>query len=152
MVPGRTREARPAVRGRGGAQHRPGREPRAVGGSRLVPRDLADRCSARWEPVDTTSARLIVPFGDDTEVLTVTFDPGTGLLERMESMRFKDETDDAKVLWTNQAQDWDELGGMPVPLRTAVTWADEGTPWARLRTEGIVIDADLDRSIEQAGP
>jgi hypothetical protein len=106
----------------------------------------------RWEPVDATSARLIVPVGDENETLTVAFDPATGLLDGMESMRFKDETDAAKVRWMNRADDWYELDGVPVPLRTSVVWADEGTPWARLHTEQIVRSADLDRYIEQAGP
>jgi hypothetical protein len=79
--------------------------------------------------------RLIVPFGDVTETLTVAFDPATGLLARMESLRFRDETDAPKVRWTNDAHGWDELDGVSVPLRTSVTWADEGTPWARLQTE-----------------
>jgi hypothetical protein len=33
-----------------------------------------------------------------------------------------------------------------------VTWADEGTPWARLRTEEMILNADLDRYIEAEGP
>ena len=99
----------------------------------------------RWEPVDATSARLIVPFGHENETPTVAFDPATGLLDGMESMRFYDESDAAKVRWMNRADDWDELDGVPVPLRTSVVWADGGTHWARLHTEQIVRNADLDR-------
>jgi hypothetical protein len=105
-----------------------------------------------WEPIDATSALLRVPFGDVTEEFTVTFDPDTGLLERMESMRFKGEENETKTLWLNEALDWDVLDGATVPMTTTVTWADEGTPWTRLRTEELILNADLDRYIEAEGP
>ncbi len=106
----------------------------------------------RWEPIDATSARLVTPFGDETEEFTVTFDPDTGLLERLESMRFKGEEHDTKTRWVNQALDWDVLDGVPTPMTTTVTWADEGTPWARLRTEEVILNADLDRYLRADGP
>ena len=105
-----------------------------------------------WEPIDAGSARLLVPFGDETEEFVLTFDPETGLLERLESMRFKGEDDETKTLWLNEALDWEMLHGVPVPMTTTVTWADEGTPWARLRTEGLTLNADLDRYIDAEGP
>ncbi len=105
-----------------------------------------------WEPIDATSARLIVPFGDGTEEITLTFDPDTGLLQRMESMRFKGEEDETKTLWLNDALDWETLDGVTVPMTTTVTWADEGTPWARLRTEEMILNADLDGYLEADGP
>jgi hypothetical protein len=108
--------------------------------------------SASWEPIDATSARLIVPFGEEIEELTFTFDAETGLLQRMESMRFKGGQDETKTLWVNEALDWDVLDGVPVPMTTTVTWADEGTPWARLRTEELILNADLDRYITSEGP
>ncbi len=106
----------------------------------------------RWEPVDATSARLLVPFGEETEEFTIVFDGDTGLLRRMESMRFKGEQDETRTLWLNEALDWDLLDDAAVPMTTTVTWADEGTPWARLRTEELILNADLDRYIEAVGP
>ena len=45
----------------------------------------------RWEPIDQIHARLIVPFGDTAEdEFTVTFDPETNLITRMETRRWKD--------------------------------------------------------------
>jgi hypothetical protein len=105
-----------------------------------------------WEPIDATSARLVVPFGERSEELTLTFDRDSGLLKRMESMRFKGEADESKTPWLNEAFDWDLLDRVPVPMTTTVTWADEGTPWARLRTEELTLNADLDRYIEADGP
>jgi hypothetical protein len=104
-----------------------------------------------WEPLGADSARLLVPFGDDTEELTVTFDRATGLLQRMESMRFKGEAA-TRTGWSNEALGWSELDGLTVPMTTTVTWADEGTPWARLRTEAVLLNADLDRYLTARGP
>jgi hypothetical protein len=106
----------------------------------------------RWEPVGADSARLLVPFGDVTEELTVTFDRATGLLQRMESMRFKGEEAATRTGWSNEALGWAELDGLTVPMTTTVTWADEGTPWARLCTEAVLLNADLDRYIRARGP
>ncbi|WP_205745654.1 DUF6544 family protein [Egibacter rhizosphaerae] len=69
--------------------------------------------AVRWEPSDADTARLVVPFGDEEETFTVHFDPDTGLLSRMESMRFKGEQDREKTLWLNHALDWGEVDGHP---------------------------------------
>jgi hypothetical protein len=107
---------------------------------------------ARWEPIDDTTARLLVPFDDTTERFTVSFDPDNGLLTRMESMRFKGEEATAKTLWINEVLEWGEIDGRPVPLLTTLTWADDGSPWARLRTEDVLYNVDLSGYIRAAGP
>lgn len=106
----------------------------------------------RWEPIDDASARLTIPFGDGHETFTVRFDPDTGLLSSMASLRFKGERDEAKTGWLNEAREWGRVDGHPVPLRAAVTWADEGSPWAELRTEQVLYEADLDDYMRRAGP
>lgn len=104
-----------------------------------------------WGPIDATSALLTVPFGDDIEAFTVSFDPDTGLLTGMTSMRFKGE-EDTKTPWITEALEYDEVAGRPTALETTVTWADEGTPWAVLRTEGLLLNADLSDYIAVEGP
>lgn len=108
--------------------------------------------AARWEPVDATTARLVVPFGETTETFTVTFDASTGLLQRMESWRFKDDKAAAKTLWVNEVLEWGELDGQVVPMLTAVRWGDESSPWAVLRTEEVVYNADLSAYLRAEGP
>ncbi|MCC5953795.1 MAG: hypothetical protein JJU45_17010 [Acidimicrobiia bacterium] len=106
----------------------------------------------RWEAVDATTARMLVPFGDEIETFTVSFDPESGLLSRMESMRYKGDGENEKTLWVNEVLVWGELEGSIVPLETAVTWGDEGSPWAILRTEDVVRNADLSTYLDRAGP
>jgi hypothetical protein len=108
--------------------------------------------AASWERVDASTARLIVPFGGATEQFTVTFDPATGLLRRMMSLRYKGADATSKTLWINEVRKWGELDGQPVPLVTAVQWGDESTPWAVLRTEDVVYNADLSTYLRAEGP
>ncbi len=108
--------------------------------------------AASWQPVDAITAQLTVPFGEATETFTVTFDPATGLLQRMESLRYKGEGAAAKTLWVNEIREWGQLDGQLVALVTAVRWGDESTPWAILRTEEILYNADLAAYIRAKGP
>lgn len=106
---------------------------------------------ARWEPVDEHTAVLVVPFGETEERFTVSFDPATGYLRRMESMRFKGTDSEEKTLWLNDVLEWGMLDGYMLPLVTAVTWADEGTPWAIFTIEEVVYNADISEYIRQRG-
>ncbi len=108
--------------------------------------------AVRWEPVDATTARLAVPFGEATEHFTVTFDAQTGLLQRMESLRYKGARAAAKTLWVNEVRQWGQVDGRPVPLVTAVRWGDERTAWAVLRTEEVLYNADLSTYVRAKGP
>lgn len=98
---------------------------------------------ARWEPADANSARLVVPFGDRHETLTVRFDPGTGLLARIDSQRFRALDDATTTGWINRIPAWGRVHHRPVPLRATVAWSGEAGPWADLRTEQVTYNADL---------
>jgi hypothetical protein len=95
---------------------------------------------------------LQVPFEAQTEQFVVRFDPQSGWLHLMESMRFKGEESERKTLWLNQVLQWDVSGEKPVPVTTAITWLDEGTPWAVLTTEQVVYNLDVSESIRVKGP
>src|SRR5512142_1552735 len=58
---------------------------------------------ARWEAVDDHSARLLVPFEDQTESFLVRFNPETDLLDSMEAMRFRDPGDKEKIAWVTSS-------------------------------------------------
>ena len=56
------------------------------------------------------------------------------------------------VLWINDVRKWGEVDGYSLPVVGAVTWFDEGTPWATFRVEEIVYNADVGQYVRAAGP
>lgn len=105
----------------------------------------------RWEARDDISAVLVVPFDGTDERITVHFDSQSGLIRSMESMRFKEAVSVEKILWTNEVLAWSELDGYMLPVDTAVTWLDEGTPWAYFTVEEIVYNANVDQYVRMKG-
>jgi hypothetical protein len=113
---------------------------------------------ARWEAIDENSATLVVPFkggpGQPTaeeERITAFFDPQTGLLKSMQSMRYQGNESENKTLWINEALEWQIQNEYWQPTQTAVTWADKGTPWARFTTLEVVYNSDVTQYIQQSG-
>ncbi len=105
----------------------------------------------RWEAIDDTTARLVVPFGEDEDTFTVTFDPQTGLLTKLEAMRWKEATDEAKILWRNEALGWQTFHGIKITSPGSVTWVDEGTPWATFTVEDVVYNVDVSEYVRAKG-
>ncbi len=106
----------------------------------------------RWEPIDEHTAVLVVPFGEEEERFTVSFDPQSGLLRSMESMRYKEPDSGDKTLWLNEVVKWNSLNGKMIPVLTTVTWFDEGTPWAIFTVEEVVYNVDVEDYIRANGP
>lgn len=119
----------------------------------------------RWQAVDDTTAHLIVPYeGSTTEpeqVFTITFDPRTDLITRIETMRYKD-TPDTRYRWVITGSDWRKINGMLIPQTGTVQWgAPEGTstpddsdleaPWLRMRMDDIVYNVDVSSYLYQRG-
>ncbi len=105
----------------------------------------------RWEAVDDTTARLIVPFDGGEDTFTVTFDPQTGLIRAMEAMRYREATDEAKIPWRNEPLGWQSFHGVMIPSPAATTWLDEGTPWAVWTIEDVVYNVDVSEYIKARG-
>lgn len=105
----------------------------------------------RWEAIDENSAILIVPFGDEEERFTAQFDPQTGLLISMESMRYKATDSTEKTLWLNKVVKWEKLGQYLQPVQASVTWMDEGTPWARFTTLEVIYNTDVSNYVQMSG-
>ncbi len=98
---------------------------------------------ARWAPIDDHTAYLFVPFDAEEERFIIRFDPETGMLRTMESMRFKGEESNEKILWLNEVLEWDTLDGRLAPIVTAITWQDEESPWAILSVEELIYNEDV---------
>ncbi len=105
-----------------------------------------------WGKVDENTATLTVPYRDKTQTFIVRFEPESGLVRFMESMRYKGEGSQVKTLWINEARAWLPLDGGLQPVDVALTWYDEGTPWAKLQVEEVIYNADLTEYIKQDGP
>ena len=99
----------------------------------------------RWERMDEETAVLVVPYGDYNEMsqrFVARFDPDTGLLRFLESMRYKGEESEEKTLWINEVTEWGTLRGEMAATEAEVTWFDEGTPWATFDVEEIIYVAE----------
>jgi len=105
----------------------------------------------QWEAADDETAILIVPMGEGEQRFVVRFDPQTGLLSHLESMRYKDIDSMQKTLWLNETQKWDTVDGYLIPSIGAVTWFDQGKPWAVFEVEELVYNADVTESIRARG-
>jgi len=106
----------------------------------------------RWEPIDEETALLIVPFGHKEQRLVARFDPQTGMLHLLESMRYKGSHSEDKTLWINEGLEWEAVDGHPIPAVGAVTWFDEGTPWAVFTVEDVRYNVDVEDYVQAKGP
>ncbi len=105
----------------------------------------------RWEAVDAQTAALFVPFGEQEERFTMTFDPQTGLIVRMEAQRPKGTDPDKLTRWILEPQGWQRFNGMLIPSPAAVTWEDEGTPWAVFTLHDVVYNVDVREYVRGKG-
>jgi hypothetical protein len=106
----------------------------------------------RWEPIDEETALLTVPFGENWQRFVARFDPESGMLHFLESMRYKGTDSESKTLWINEALQWGTVDGNTTPVVSAATWFDEGTPWAVFTVEEIRYNVDVEEYIRAKGP
>ncbi len=105
----------------------------------------------RWEAVDDLTAFLVVPFENTEERFLVRFDPDTGLIAMFESMRYREASNASKILWLNEVHEWGNVNGYTIPKRAALTWFDQGTPWANFTVEDVVYNADVKDYVRAKG-
>ena len=96
----------------------------------------------RWEAIDDSSARLIFPYGDGEDELTVHFDPQTNLITRITALRFRD-AESGKIPWYADLLTWQTVAGVQVPKRIAITWEDQGKPWSYWDLEEYFWNVDI---------
>ncbi len=95
-----------------------------------------------WEAVDDNTARLALPGLDAVEALTVTFDPDTGLLDRVDTLRYQSEERAERWGWHNRTYQWQGLNGSTVPVTTKTQW-NAAAPWATWKIDDIILNVDV---------
>lgn len=117
----------------------------------LMPAAFLTDSRVRWEPLDETHARLVVPAPEGEDTFTATFDPATGLLHALEAMRWKNQNSATKTLWRCTVMDWGSFHGVKVPKVMSVAW-DRRRPWLVMRVDDIAYNADVSGYIKAVGP
>jgi hypothetical protein len=118
----------------------------------MFPGVFLSTAGVSWEAIDKTLARLIVPFQDKQDTFKVSFNPTTGLIEKMEALRWKNAGDEQKVRWQAQVGEWGEVKGWKMPVLFAAQWMDEPSPWLTARIEDVLWNVDVSEYIQQVGP
>lgn len=108
-----------------------------------LPSVLAD---AEWEPIDSRSARLVVPGATP---MVAWFDEQTGLLSRFETVRWRDAGDAEPVPWVTRNVAWTRINGVGVPAVSVVQWSDQKQPWLKLSLDDVVWNVPVDLGSDQ---
>lgn len=106
---------------------------------------------AQWKGVDEYTAALFVPFEGILQSFIIRFDPDTGLLRLIESMRYRDPDSQQKTLWINEAIAWKIFNNDINIPDGAITWFDQGRPWAIFRVGELIYNTDVDEYIQKKG-
>jgi len=101
-----------------------------------------------WESVDENTAKVYVPFGESEQVFTVQFDPQTGYLRGMETLRYRDQKV-GTIRWRTEVIRGENSNE---PFQISATWEDEAIPWMVVEVEEAVFNTDLTDYIRQTGP
>lgn len=105
-----------------------------------------------WEAINKSTARLIVPFGKNEDEFVVFFDSETCLIDKMETMRWKNAEDEAKTRWQAQVREWGEVKGWKMPVVFSAQWMNESSPWLIAKIEDVNWNVDISDYIQQEGP
>ena len=103
-----------------------------------------------WVAIDENIAQLITPDAPIEEAFNVYFDPQTGLISHLTTMRYRDPEDTERTLWTNHMLEWREINGVMIPVVAESQWGTDD-PWAVWRVEDVIYNLDVVARMEQFG-
>ena len=104
-----------------------------------------------WETLDADTARVIVPSPEGEDAMTLHFDPTTGLLRRLEALRWREETDAVKQPWRGEVTGWTAFHGLKVANPSELMWVNDGKPWAVWHIEDVAYNVDVREYIRASG-
>jgi hypothetical protein len=61
----------------------------------------------------------------------------------MEAMRYREADDQEKIPWQLDLLAWEEYQGIQVPSLSAVTWADEDSPWLVIELDDVTYNVNV---------
>lgn len=108
-----------------------------------MPSVLALDPRVRWEAIDDGTARLMVPFDSQEDSILVSFAAETGLIARMQAMRYRGAHDEEQTPWHVDLSEWTTFERVKLPARVTVTWDDQKSQWAEFVVEGVAYNVDV---------
>jgi len=104
-----------------------------------------------WKAVDESSALLFVPYGEERESFVVRFDPKTGRVDFLESMRYREAGEGKKkILWITRNEN-SPAGNSSVLATSSAMWLDQGSPWAYFTIEHALYNVDVQKLLRARG-
>src|SRR3972149_899963 len=100
----------------------------------------------------TRTAILFIPFEGGEDSFVVRFDPETGLVDMLESMRYRDPGQGkSKILWITRNEPGVFIPGTKISAVGSATWLDQGKPWAFFSVEEMAYNLDVSAYIRARG-
>ncbi len=115
-----------------------------------VPAIVFNDPRVRWEAIDAHTARMYLPNADDVEAFTVGFDPDTGLLSTITTLRYGNVEQGRRERWSNRVLAWAQVGDLQLPALSETWWNDDA-PWATWEVEQVVYNVDVSARLAQFG-
>ena len=116
-----------------------------------LPAVLATDPRVSWTDANDQQAVLVVPASSGADRITMTFDGQSGLVARMDTLRFKSPRDNTRIPYRGVNLAWRRLEGMQVASEVVVQWMDAKKPAFKFIVDDIVYNAGVAAYIRAAG-
>jgi hypothetical protein len=112
-----------------------------------APSILVHPPAPQWEPVDDTTARLVIPFQEYEDSILAHFDPESGCMTHLSAMRYRSNSGE-KEPWRADLLEWKDYEGLSLPCKIAVAWGDPGSAWSYWDVDGVAFNVDVNEKLK----